>query len=216
MKTETVIIKKVKKDGSVDEAIISQLIKALDSEKISVLPIDGIYGCVSIPGSGAIQKVSKLFENSGRGRPDEEILISSFKMLETIIHPDKWTFDFLHRLWPGELIMNTMTAGLQPEKISIRMPRSKFCHEIIEQIGKPLRYIPLNNGGKKVFRKKNILDFAEGKADHILIIEEFCKQHASPTIVDITDGKMSIIKEGRIPGEEIKSLYFLGQDDSEI
>jgi len=37
-----------------------------------------------------------------------------------------------------------------------------------------------------------------------------------PTVVDISGETLAILNEGRVSAEEIKSLYFLGKDDSAI
>jgi len=48
IKTETLSIKKLKKDGSIDSSIVKNIAQSLIRDKTALIPVDGIYGIVSI------------------------------------------------------------------------------------------------------------------------------------------------------------------------
>jgi len=214
IKTETLSIKKLKKDGSIDSSIVKNIAQSLIRDKTALIPVDGIYGIVSIHEDKTRTAIEHV-----NGSKDNEItrMISSFKMLDELASISKMEFDFLHRIWPGEPVVIMKDSSVGSRIIPVRMPRGKYKQDIVEQVGRPIHYAPLLDKEKKpVYRKKDILDSLEGKIDMILIIDEFCKEHGMPTVVDISGETLAILNEGRVSAEEIKSLYFLGKDDSAI
>ncbi len=211
IKTETISIKKLKKDGTIEPSVTRRLSEMIKSGKVVLMPVDAIYGIVCLDEPDHRDLITHL-----TGDTEDHIvrMISSFKMLNEISSIDKLEFDFLHRIWPGELIVYVEDIAGKDRGIPVRMPRSKYQQDIIEHVSKPCLYSALLDKGKKPFyRKKEIISALEGKIDCLLIIDEFCKEHTLPSVVDISKGTLSIINEGRVSTEEIKSLYFLGKDD---
>lgn len=212
MKTEIISIKKLKKDGSIDSSITRSLSAMIKSGKTVLMPVDAMYGLVSSNEPDNRELIARL-----TGETDDQMvrMISSFKMLNEIADIDKLEFDFLHRIWPGELIVYVEDIGGKGESVPVRMPRSKYQQDIIDHVGKPCIYASLLDKDKKpIFRKKDIISDLDGKIDCLLVIDEFCKEHTPPSVVDISKGTLTIINEGRVSTDEIKSLYFLGKDDS--
>ncbi|OHD64205.1 MAG: hypothetical protein A2176_01040 [Spirochaetes bacterium RBG_13_51_14] len=212
MKTQIITIKKLKKDGSIDASITDLVSMIIIDGKMVLMPVDSIYGIVSTPDQRSHSAIERL-----TGDRDQEIvrMISSFKMLDEIAMISKMEFDFLHRIWPGELIVYVRDIKNPGRAIPVRMPKSKYLQDVIERVGRPLVYSALNDANRRpVFRKKDIVTALDGKIECLLIIEEFGKEHALPSVVDISSGALDIINEGRVSAEEIKSLYFLGKDDS--
>jgi len=214
IKTEIISLKKLKKDGSIDQAIVRNIAQTLSGEKSVLLPVAGIYGIVSIKEA----KTREIIEHVNSLKDNAIIrMISSFKMLDELASVSKMEYDFLHRIWPGELFVTMKDLASGSRIIPICMPRGKFKQDIIDRVGHPLFYAPLLDAAKKpVYRKKDIVGLLEGTLDCLLVIDEFCKEHSLPTIVDISRGTLSIVHEGRVSAEEIKSLYFLGKDDTAL
>jgi tRNA A37 threonylcarbamoyladenosine synthetase subunit TsaC/SUA5/YrdC len=211
MNTETISIKKLKKDGTIDPSITRSLSEMIKSGKSVLMPVDAIYGIVCLNDQKNRDLITHL-----TGDTDEHIvrMISSFKMLDEIANIDKLEFDFLHRIWPGELIVYVEDLSVKGRGVPVRMPRSKYQQDIIDHVGSPCLYAALLDKDKMpVYRKKDIISTLEGKIDCLLIIDEFCKEHTLPSVVDISKGSLAIINEGRVSTDEIKSLYFLGKDD---
>ncbi len=210
-KASVIHLKKMKKDGSIDAASFKRIRNALKEEQILILPVDCIYGYASILHEKIVHILEKL-----TGEDEGEIirLISSFKMLDDIALIDKLEYDFLHRIWPGELTVKLKDHGNLKRAIPLRMPKSRFVLDIIRSIDEPVFFSPLKDSSSNlVYRKKHLLSEFSARADLLLVVDEFCKEHAIPTYVDVSNGALKIILEGRISAEEVKSLYFLGKDD---
>jgi tRNA A37 threonylcarbamoyladenosine synthetase subunit TsaC/SUA5/YrdC len=212
MKTEIITVRKLKKDGNLDRAISQKVGDLLKNGDTILMPVDAIYGIVSVMESRSMSLISRVTlekeENFVR-------MISSFKMLNDIAAINKMEFDFLHRIWPGELIVHVRDIRYKNRSIPVRMPKSKYQQEIIEHVGQPLVYAALYKSNHTIiYRKKDIITALDGKIGLMLIIEEFCKEHTLPSVVNISNGDLTIVNEGKVSAEEIKSLYFLGKDDS--
>jgi tRNA A37 threonylcarbamoyladenosine synthetase subunit TsaC/SUA5/YrdC len=205
---EVIPIKRVKKDGSLDRRIVLKISEQLKNGKMVVMPVDSVFGIIGPADETTENKIHQIF-----GEKFDNIvrMISSFRMLEDIAVIDKNEFDFLHRVWPGEVVVK-----LRKKKpvngcsiIPVRFPRNKFVQDVIAEVNQPLLFAAcLHFRRKRRFKIKDLYNKYK-KANMIVVIEEFLKKHPSPTVIDVTNGELIIENEGRIPAEEIKSLYFL-------
>ncbi len=213
MAAEIISLKKLKKDGSIDSSIVQKIIQYFNKGDAVMMPIDSIYGIACVKGPIRPETLVPADNHTGQRHT---VLISSFPMLERVARLDKLAFDFLHRIWPGEMIVYLQAKDGQ-EKIPFRMPRLKYECDLINGVGKPLIFSEIfDEKGKPVHKKKSLIAISEDEAACGLVIDEACKEHTLPTVIDITGGSMSVLFEGRVSADEIKSLYFLGADDSDI
>ena len=205
-KKEIIPVKRVKKDGSLGRDIVERVVRELKGGKIVVMPVDAVFGILAVASETSEKKIHTAF---GAGTGEVVRLISSFRMLDKIAHYDKNEFDFLHRVWPGEVVVRLRSRAKSPMVVPVRYPKNKFILDIITQVREPLFF-----GAGLHFRKSRPFHVEDifnkyAKANMIVLIEEFCKRHPFPTVVDVANGDLQILKEGRISAEEIKSLYFL-------
>lgn len=212
IKTEIISLKKLKKDGSVDRDVFKKIVSYLKAGNVVIIPVDCIYGVLCTSSSYHLHDLIGLSYES----PDKLIaLISNFKMLESMATVSKFLFDFLHRVWPGELTVYLKGKNPAGKPVAVRMPRNKFKLDIIDELNVPVYFAAIHNAkGKQIFREKDILAQYMGKVGLIVVIHEFCKVHPFPSVVDLTKNELHVILEGRISEEEIKSLYFLGKDEN--
>jgi len=213
VRSEIIPIKRVKKYGSLERDIINYIVNILKDGKMVVMPVDSVFGIIGVAGEKTEKMISMIL-----GEQDQNIvrMIASFKMLDDIAYFDKSEYDFLHRVWPGEVVVRLRKKGSFSgnEIIPIRYPKNKFVQDIINRVNAPLLFAGgLKIRKKRVFKIKDIVDKYKKRVNLIVLIEEFLKKHPSPTIIDVTNGELVIVNEGRIPAEEIKSLYFLGHGD---
>lgn len=110
---EIIVLKKLKKDGSIEESIIEKTASILREGGMVVMPVDNIYGIVGMAAPEMEKKISMLI-----GKPNKRFvrLIANYKNLDEIARIDKFQFDFLHRLWPGEVTVIQVVIVLS-EKI---------------------------------------------------------------------------------------------------
>jgi len=210
---EIIVLKKLKKDGSIEESIIEKAASILREGGMVVMPVDNIYGIVGMAAPEMEKKISMLI-----GKPNKRFvrLIANYKNLDEIARIDKFQFDFLHRLWPGEVtvILPRKNDYTKQDEIAVRIPKNKLLSLLLEYMDRPLIYSSAFRKPRKIYYKKDeIINAYRDRVDLILIIEELCKRHPVPTIINVSKEKLKIVREGKVPVEEIKSLYFLGKDD---
>ena len=201
-------IKKLKKDGSIACDHIDNVVQALRSGELFVMPVDSVYGIVGIYRKDVVDSIMKL---SGDDPDCIEIIISNFKMLEEMASIDKFSYDFLKRVWPGEVTVQLRSKHCHNnDNILMRMPRHKYLLDIVSGVGMPLVYMPARTSVRKMlYNDKDIVKRFKNFCS-LLIINEFNKNHTLPTLIDISCEKLTILNEGRVSSDEIKSLYFLG------
>ena len=201
-------VKKLKKDGSISGNCVDEIIRTLKAGELFVLPVDSIYGIVGLKNDRTAEEIQAL---TGDSCDNFEIIISNFKMLEETAFVDKFTYDFLKRVWPGEVIVQLKNRGCAYESnLFMRMPRHKYILDIINGVGEPLLYVPARTAVRKmIFSDRDIIRRFKNICS-LLIISEFNKNHTLPTLIDISCDRLDIVNEGRVSSDEIKSLYFLG------
>ena len=201
-------VKKLKKDGSIPSGCVESIIRSLKSGEIFVMPIDSVYGIVGIKRDDVISEIISI---SGECADNIEILISNFKMLEEMAIVDKFSYNFLKRVWPGEVTVQLKNKSCSSEQnLYIRMPRHKYILDIVNGVGMPIVYMSARTTVRKViFNDRDILKRFKDICS-MLIVSEFNKTHSMPTLIDVSCDRLNIINEGRVSAEEIKSLYFLG------
>jgi len=209
-KTQHVIhdVKKLKKDGSIPSSCVESIIRSIKSGELLILPIDSVYGMVGLRRDDIIDEMISI---SGEPIDSIEIVISNFKMLEEMALVDKFVYNFLKRIWPGEVIVQLKNRECSADSnLYMRMPRHKYILDIVNGVGMPIVYMPARSSVRKmIFNDKDILKRFKDICS-ILIVDEFNKNHSLPTLIDVSCDKLDIINEGRVSAEEIKSLYFLG------
>lgn len=210
---EIIVLKKLKKDGSVEEEIIEKIAAILREGGMVVMPVDNIYGIVGVASPEMEKKISRLI-----GKPNKRFvrLIGNYRVLDELVQINKFQFDFLHRLWPGEVtvILNRKQDYTRLDEIAVRIPKNRVLSLLLEYMDQPLIYSSAFRKPRKIyFKKDEIINAYRDRVELILIVEELCKRHPVPSIINVSQGKLKIIREGKVPADEIKSLYFLGKDD---
>jgi tRNA A37 threonylcarbamoyladenosine synthetase subunit TsaC/SUA5/YrdC len=210
-KNDIVQMKKLKKDGSIDSKTFRLIVNTILKKKIVLLPVDCLYGFVGLIESSALKSIAEL---SAKKEKDIVRMVSTFRMLDGIAAVSKLEYDFLHRVWPGEVIVYLRDREGEGKSIPVRMPRSRYFIDLINQINKPLLFsVAPDIGNWHIYDKNRIIKLYRSRVDTMVLIDEFCKEHNEPTMVDVSGGTIDSLNEGRVPAEEIKSLYFLGKDD---
>lgn len=201
-------VKKLKKDGSIPSDCVETIIRSIKSGELIILPIDSVYGIVGLRRDDIIDEMISI---SGDSADNIEIIISNFKMLEEMALVDKFVYNFLKRVWPGEVIVQLKNRECNSDSnLFMRMPKHKYILDIINGVGMPIVYTPARSSARKmIFSGKEILKRYKDSCS-ILIIDEFNKNHSMPSLIDVSCDKLDILIEGRVSAEEIKSLYFLG------
>jgi L-threonylcarbamoyladenylate synthase len=195
---------------SIQSNAIKTAMEILKNGGIIAFPTDTVYGLGSsfFDPSG----IEKLFIAKGRDfNKAIAVLISNLSQVDLL------TGDFnsqanklATRFWPGALTLVVKKLPSLPDILSptstigIRMPDSGFTRELISATG-PLATTSANlAGGKNPLTAKDVLEQLDNRID-LLIDGGKCPGGVPSTVVDCTQSKQVILRQGSISEEEIQN-----------
>lgn len=198
-------IKRLKKDGSADVESVRAAAVHIRSGSDVLVPIDGVYGIVRMCRPDTCTLDSSLHQI--------EYIVNDFGALEGMTRYNKADYDFLKRVWPDEItVLMNPREGNDP--VMARMPQSPVSREIVTLAGGAVTFTPLlNEKGKPRYKTQELDGEAKGKVRFMLVIDEWCKPHQLPTVIDIRNGVPRLVRAGRVSMDEISSLYYLGSPE---
>ena len=208
---EILAVKRLKKDGDLSGEIVERVVAALVNGAVAMLPVDNVYYVVGRSPSD----IGKVVSGKKPGTGEVVTLISSYKMLNDVAEYSKSDYDFLNRIWPGEVtvILRELAHG-NGHKVFIRYPRNRFLLNVIDRLDVPVYGTSASTAEKEiVYRKKELVSTFQGSVDLMVIVDELCKKHPHASLIDISGEALMIVRAGKVSAEEIKSLYFLGKAD---
>lgn len=202
-------VTKIKKNGIVDKNILSTSSNILKQGGIIFFAVDSIYGILATLSDSKFEKISSITKEKVE---DVVIIVSNFKMLEKLCNVTKLQFDFLHKIWPGEVDVILESRDNINKSILVRMPRTKYCQQMFNEIDQPLIFSKICNFEKYPINENSVILSEYSKyVDYTVIVDDICKEHSLPSVIDIRSDKLSVVYEGRILSDDIRSLFFLGK-----
>ncbi len=180
---------------------------------IVAFPTDTVYGLGAVYTD--VSAVMKIFEAKGRdeGKP-LSILISDISQVDELAREIPENAKKLMRaFWPGALTVIVKKSESVPacvtaggDTVGIRMPSSETAREIIECAGSPLAAPSANISGKRSAASgDDVREDLFGRID-MIIDGGRCDIGVSSTVVDLTEGKIRILREGTISRQEISKV----------
>lgn len=189
---------------------LNEVIEKLENGAVIAFPTDTVFGlgCV-FDNQDAINKIKKA-----KGRDENKplpMMCSNIEMIKEVAIVNGDALKLLKKFTPGPLtiILNKkeevpsfITNGFKT--IGIRIPNDKMILEMINKLNKPMLVTSANISGKPSLRKyQDVLKELDHKIDGIVCKDAF--SDVASTIVDMSDGKMKIIRQGIISFKELKS-----------
>ncbi|HEX9739588.1 MAG TPA: L-threonylcarbamoyladenylate synthase [Ignavibacteriaceae bacterium] len=194
-------------DKNIDEAV--QKAKRLYLEgTIFIHPTDTVYGFAANPfNEDAVRKIDEI-----KKRPSEKkyiLLINNIDDLLTYtdIHSEKHQ-DFLLSVWPNPvsvvLKLNKKTARiLDMETAAFRIPNNRFCLKFLDAVNMPVISTSVNRSSEKpLFDPSLIRDEFGSEVDTIFYTNKKLI-HEYSTIIDLSNNKLSLIREGKIKFDDL-------------
>lgn len=195
------------KNEELDEAV-----NALNNDKIVVFPTETVYG---IGGNALkVEVINKLFQAKKRnyGKPIS-LLVGSIDKIKNIAYVDKNEEKIIKAFMPGELTLvlkkkacvnDLVTAG--KNTVGVRIPNHNIALCILNKVDFPLATSSANISGDN-----NIADFNEIVSDLKDYVDIFIKGNISndliaSTVVELNDGKVNILREGKISKRDIENV----------
>lgn len=200
------VIAKTDKRGKVSRDVHLFLLERLMSDEPVIMPVDGIYCTVGVLSENNLRLFQEVeFDNLF-------IMVRDYRDLEKYSKIGKREYDFLHRLWPDDVYvkLHSNTDCLPDTEFYYYIPKIAYMQNLLNSLKTPLLFSFKRNSNYKPFYKPDELDKNYCSiAKSILILREYCKEHLTPTFIDIRHEEITIVNRGRVAIEDIKSLYYL-------
>lgn len=202
------------KEKEIDTNTIFEVSSALNKGKIVVFKTDTVYGI----GTNAFNKEAckRIYEI--KGRPMNKplcVLISDISMLREIVDfISSAEQKLIDAFWPGPLTIkfkkkenvlpDVVSAG--DEYVRVRLLKDGLAYNLVKIAGVPIVAPSANLSESPTGTEiENIINELGGKVDYILDSGNINNDTTS-TIVEISDEKVIIIREGKIKKEEIAKI----------
>ena len=177
---------------------------------IVAFPTETFYGLgVSFSDNEALTKLFEL-----KRRPKDKpmpLIIGDVPALAVIASPpDKIAWRIIERFWPGPLtVLLAARPGLpdlitgRSGKVAVRVPGRSFALDLARAVGYPLTATSANISGMPP--ADNPADVIRYFGDAIdLLIDDGSAPGGEPsTIIDMSQGDISLVRPGAVPYEEI-------------
>lgn len=199
------------KQEEIDHTTILEISNALRKGALVVFPTDTVYGIGTNAYNGdACEKIYEV-----KKRPAYKplcVLISNMSMLKELVNEITPTEQkLIDTFWPGPLTIKfKKKKGVLPSVVSagdnyvrVRLLSEGLTYQIIEHAKVPIVAPSANLSGSLTGTKpQNITQELGGKVDYILDCGDIESDIVS-TIVEVEDEQISVIREGKITGEEL-------------
>lgn len=200
--------------SEINDKAISEVAEAIRRGKVVVFKTDTVYGIgANVFDEKACERVYEIKRRPKR-KPlgvliaDEEML---GKIVETISPVER---KLMEGFWPGALTIKfRKKLGVLPGVVSagddfvrVRLLGGGVARELVAAAGVPVVAPSANLSGSPTgVAMQQIRAELEGKVDYILD-EGDVEDETTSTIVQVEDGEVMIIREGRISREEIAKI----------
>jgi len=189
---------------------IAQAVEFLRRGEVIAYPTETIYGL----GADVLNKkaIKKIYDLKARdyGLPIS-ILVADLAMLrEYVLDVPDQAISLMRRFWPGALTIlfpasNKIPKGLVTNtgRVGIRISSHPIAAALVKAFGKPITTTSANlSGFPPSLSVKHIQKYFGDKIPCIIDGGD-CEPSRGSTVVDVGEETMRIIREGRIPAEEV-------------
>lgn len=178
--------------------------------KIVAFGTDTVFGLACVYDD--LSAIKKVYEAKNREAKKALPMMCHKEMIKDVAYVSDKAQRIMDKYMPGaitivfkkkDVISDEVTQG--KDTIAIRVPNDKFILDLIDLVGKPLLVTSANISGEPSLSKwKDVYDNLNSRIDAIV-----CKDalgNKASTIVDCSNDKISILREGVIPSSDIIEL----------
>ncbi|QQS36889.1 MAG: threonylcarbamoyl-AMP synthase [Ignavibacteriales bacterium] len=204
---QTKIIKLINTDTRIDEAV--QKARTLYFEgQVFIYPTDTIYGLGGNPFNDEV--VGRINEIKGRSNDKKYILlIGSIEQLQKYIELNSENhLDFLISIWPNPvsvvLKLNSKTRELlQSDTAAFRVPNSRFCLKLLNEIQMPLISTSVNRANRESLLQPSVIEEEFGHEVEYMFFTKRKSYYVASTLIDLTGSEPVLLREGKIQFDDI-------------
>ncbi|MCP4482290.1 MAG: threonylcarbamoyl-AMP synthase [bacterium] len=180
---------------------LNEIVKRLQNFEVGILPTDTIYGLSGIATSEKVKQ--RIYELKERSFVKQLVLqVGTNYNISKLVIINDLAEKLMSAFWPGAL---TLIFKVNPkfdweiDTLALRIPRHKLLIEILNKLNDPLFVTSCNKSGVDPIADPYFFDY---KVDFYLDDEKDYDFFPS-TIVDISEGKLNVIREGVISKNKI-------------
>ena len=185
--------------------IIDDAVSVLKKDGIIIVPTDTVYG-LAIDSKSEVA-FNKIYEVKKRSLSKKlPIVVDTYDRLKSLCEITEDELKRLHPHYPGKLTL-VLKKKDSEDTVAVRMINNEIINKIIERLDSPLMLTSANISGKDISKDiLTILDDFDGKVDMVIMGNKV--SDVSSTIVELKDGKLTLIREGALPFDEIEQSFY--------
>lgn len=186
--------------------VLTQVLEVLKAGGVIVFPTDTAYGL----GVDALSEdaIGKIFIIKKRVQKPLPVIVSDYKMLESVAELNPLGLKLAKKYWPAPLtiifkkkdsVPAALTLGLST--VGVKMPDSKIALKLVKEFGHPLTSTSANiSGTQNNYTVDDVLkQFRDQEARPDLILDAGSLSEVPvSTVVDTSEGKIKILREGPV------------------
>jgi tRNA threonylcarbamoyl adenosine modification protein (Sua5/YciO/YrdC/YwlC family) len=197
-----------------DPTAIDEAVERLRAGEVVAIPTDTVYGvAVDLSASGA---VDRLFAAKERPRDVQvPVLVASPEHATALVEGavDVVARRWMERFWPGALTIVLPRASSQrhvdlggdPTTIGLRCPDHRLARELCRRVG-PLATTSANRHREPTPPDADGVATALGDAVRLVLDGGVCAGAPSTVVSVDADGDVQLLREGRIPFDDVIRL----------
>ncbi|SKA75839.1 L-threonylcarbamoyladenylate synthase [Caloramator quimbayensis] len=195
-----------------NDEIIKEASKVIRSGGTVVFPTETVYGL----GANALDYKACLKIFKAKGRPQDNPLIvhvADFDISNYVKNVPEKAQILMENFWPGpltiimpksDIIPDEVTAGLK--NVALRMPLNKIARKLITYSNLPIAAPSANISGRPSPTSiEHCIEDLNGKVD-MIIGGERCEVGLESTVVDTSDGNVTILRPGAVTKEMMEEV----------
>lgn len=197
-----------------DATLIGEVVGAIRQGAITAYPTETFYGLgVDVTNEYAIKRLFDL-KRRDYGNPIAIIVADRGMLREVVTEIPPHAENLMKKYWPGPLTILFPASTLISKalttntgKIGIRISSHPVAQAITQQLGKPLTTTSANlTGFPPSYEPTHIKNYFGDKLDLIVDAGPLYASRGS-TVVDVSEDKLVVIREGDISAEDIFELF---------
>lgn len=206
-----------------DYTKIKKAAEAIKNGGLVLFPTETVYG---IGADGLNSKaVRKIFEAKGRAQDNPLILhVSSMNMVRKIVkNITDIEYMLMEKFWPGPFTIILPKKDIVPYEVTgilstvaLRMPSNEIARHLIEMSQTPIAAPSANISGRPSGTCiEDIYEELHNKMDYIIDGGK-CLVGIESTVVKVENGRVKILRPGKITKEEIEDVVPFVDVDSHV
>lgn len=194
-----------------ESSLVHYAAEQIKSGHVLGMPTDTFYGLAADPFN--LRAVERVYEIKSRSRHKPlSLLIESEEQAEMLARdplPDEF-YELARKFWPGPLTIIVKAASRLPLKvtantgnIAIRVPSANIPLQVIRAAGVPITATSANLSGASECTTAGAVRDQLQERISIIVDGGPSPRDVSSTIVDLSEGGWSILREGAVPRQQI-------------